>query len=113
MVCHFPGHAYWNILQLVRIHGYRQCGFINTPFRQTVSAYTSGYNASFLSQKTEYEAYISYQDCLLRGEVVRINLPGDDGKEDSDSEGEGSDGYFKEEDWPDPRYDFDTDTDPV
>lgn len=69
----------------------------------------------------EYKAYVGYQECLLRGEVVRMNIPGDDGnveaegkeKDDSkgkgkgnskgkkgnDDEGEESEEYFPEESW--------------
>ena len=51
----------------------------------------TGHDSTFLKSKTEYEAYLAYQDCLLRGEVVRINLPGDDGSynEEGSKEEEG------------------------
>jgi len=52
----------------------------------------------FQGWKTEYEAYIAYQECLLRGEVMCINLPGDEGSEGDDDDGNASDEYF--DDWP-------------
>ena len=49
-----------------------------------VNSYTSGYNSAYKRWKTEYDAYVGYQECLLRGEVVRINIPGDDEGDASD-----------------------------
>lgn len=81
-----------------------------------VQSYVSGLAAAYKGWKTEYEAYVAYQECLLRGEVERINLPGDIEKEEDDDKGdkgdedkgdEGdddksdeSDEYFPEELWP-------------
>jgi len=59
----------------------------------------------FQGWKTEYDAYISYQECLLRGEVELINLPegegseGDGGKEGDNDEGGADDEYFAEDSW--------------
>lgn len=85
----------------------------------------SGYDSSYKGWKTEYDAYIAYQECLLRGEVQRINLPGDDdepegdeektrdegkkggkgnkrdeGRKGDDGNGDASDEYFADDSWP-------------
>lgn len=56
-----------------------------------MKAYTTGLDAAHKKTKTEYGAYVIYQECLLRGEVERMNLPGDEGNVEEDK-GEGSSG---------------------
>ena len=90
----------------------------------------SGLDSSFKGWKTEYEAYLGYQECLLRGEVEWINFPGDDeggkgaeekkqdggkerkgkkrggerkqdeGRKQDDGNGDASEEYFPEDHWP-------------
>jgi len=74
--------------------------------------YVSGLDSVYQGAKTEYAAYIIYQECLLRGEGECINSPGDKGNVE-DNNGEGGDGnaqdndrgdeseeYFSDKQWP-------------
>ena len=77
-----------------------------------VKCYVTGLDAAFEKVKIEYDAYIVYQECSLRGEVERMNLPGDEGniQDDDNEEGDGnvqkddggdeSEEYFPDEHWP-------------
>ena len=43
--------------------------------------------------------YVAYQECLLRGEVKSINIPGDDLDGGGNNEGNANDYYFAEDLW--------------
>jgi hypothetical protein len=83
--------------------------------RNVAKAYTLGYDSTYKKWSTEYDVYVAYQEALLRGEVERINLPGDNGNTEDDDEGDGkqngkgkgkddggdeSEEYFPEDSWP-------------